>query len=1044
MTKFNETRLEDSIIKLLEEQGYEYCLGSALSRDQKNVLLEEDLTDFLLKKYRKYGITNSEVRGIISLLNNISSHPLYEANRQILSNISNGFTLKRDNPKDNDFIVSLIDFENPQNNKWRVVNQYTIKGPEETRRPDLIIFINGIPLVIWEFKSAINENTTIMDAYKQVAVRYRRGIPELLKFNAFLVVSDGVNTKYGSIFTSFEYYYSWRRINDKSQEVDGLNSLFTIIEGLFDKIRLLALIKDFIYFPDDSQSEEKIVARYPQYFAAKKLFNNIKKHLKPEGDGKGGTYFGATGSGKSYTMLFLTRLLMQSLFMKNPTILVITDRSDLDDQIGELFANSKKYLGDDTVITVRSRQHLRDELSGRQSGGIYLTTIQKFSEDTKLLSDRNNIICISDEAHRTQTNLDKKIKITSTGLRKSFGFARYLHDGFPNATFVGFSGTPVDATIDVFGEIVDSYTMSESVRDGITVDLIYEGRAAKVNLNEQKLKDIENYYLLAEKQGANEYQVEESKKAVINLQLVLSDPDRLRSVAQDFVSHYEKRVEEGATVQGKAMFVSSNRETAYAFYQLLKEIRPNWFIKKTDSATNTLESKSIEKVKLIMTRDKDDEKQLYELLGDSKYRSELAREFKKANTNFKIAIVVDMWLTGFDVPSLDAIYIDKPIQKHTLIQTISRVNRVYKGKEKGLIVDYVGIKKGLNEALRQYTNYEVDELDDISEPIKIVKDELEVLGKIFFKFDKDKYLYGSSLEQLKALKEAVEYVQATEELEKRFMFSVKRLKSAYNLCSTADQFSEIDREYISFYAAVRSVLFKLTKGEAPDLRQMNAKVKELLEAAIISQGVEQIYEIGKDTKSKDSEIDLFSDEYLARINAIEKPNTKIKMLQHLLKQSIERFKKVNKIKGIEFEDRLRRLIDSYNNRRKEEAFASQVLDDVANQLSDLLQQLKNEKRSFEELGIGYEEKAFFDVLKHIRDIHEFDYPQEKLIFLSREVKKIVEDKSQYTDWNSRMDIKAQLQVDLILLLANNGYPPVALDAAYKEVLEQAENLKNNL
>ncbi|MFA2811719.1 type I restriction endonuclease subunit R [Bacillus mycoides] len=1043
MANFDEARLEDSIIKMLEKQGYDYSLGSTIVRDYKTVLLEKDLIDFLTKQYQSNEITDLEISRIVSSLTTLSPYPLYDANREIMTKISDGFILKRENPQDKDFMVSLIDFENPENNKWRVVNQFTIKGSEENRRPDVLIFINGLPLVVWEFKSAIKEDTSIVDAYKQVAVRYRRGIPELLKYNAFTVISDGVNNKYGSIFAPQEYFYAWRRVDEDSKEVDGLDSLFTMVEGLFDKKRLLAVIKDYIYFPDDSQKESKIVVRYPQFFAASKLFKNVKSHLRPDGDGKGGTYFGATGSGKSYTMLFLTRLLMQNEVMKNPTILIITDRSDLDEQMGEMFAESKKYIGDDTVLSVKSRQHLREELTGRQSGGVYLTTIQKFSEDTNLLSERTNIICISDEAHRSQTNLNKKTKITDSGVKQSYGFARYLHDGFPNATFVGFSGTPVDATIDVFGPVIDSYTMTESVRDGITVDLIYEGRAARVNLDESRLQGIEDYYLQAEKKGANEYQIEESKKSVASLQVILSDPERLRAVAEDFVAHYEKRVEEGATVKGKALFVSSSREAAYLFYQLLNEIRPDWFIPQKLDDTEK-DSKPIEKVKLVMTRSKDDEKELYDMLGDSGYRSHLAREYKKVSSNFKIVIVVDMWLTGFDIPSLDTIYIDKPIQKHTLIQTISRVNRVYEGKERGLIVDYIGIKKNLNEAMRQYTNYQSEELPDISQAIKIVRDELEVLDKIFYRFNKDRYFNGDSIEQLQTLKEAVEFVQVTEELENRFMYSVKRLKSAFNLCSTSDEFTSQDRDNISFYAAVRSILFKLTKGEAPDLQQMNAKVKELLEAAIISEGVEQIYEIGKDTKSKNSEIDIFSDEYLARINAIVKPNTKIKILQQLLQQSIENFKKVNKIKGLEFEERLRRLVASYNDRRKEEAFASEVLDEVAEHLSELMQQLKDEKNSFKKMGIDYEEKAFYDVLKHVRDTYEFDYPEDKLIQLSKEVKKIVEDKSQYTDWNTRMDIKAQLQVDLILLLANNGYPPVALDEAYKEVLEQAENLKNNL
>ena len=904
------------------------------------------------------------------------------------------------------------------------------------------MFVNGIPVVVLEFKSAVKENTTILDAYKQLTVRYRRDIPELFKYNAFIVISDGANNKYGSFFSPYDFFYAWRKVESNDTELDGINSLVTMIKGLFRKDRLLAVIKDFIYFPDTSDKDLKIVCRYPQFFAANKLFDNIKAHLRPEGDGRGGTYFGATGCGKSYTMMFLTRMLMKSEHFRSPTILIITDRTDLDDQLSKQFVGSKKYIGDETIVSIESRVKLRQELQGRTSGGVYLTTIQKFTEDLQMLTDRSNVICISDEAHRSQINLDQKVRITDTGVERSYGFAKYLHDSLPNATYVGFTGTPVDDTIKVFGAVVDAYTMTESVRDGITVNLVYDGRAARVTLDQDKVRQIEEYYAQCEREGANEHQIEESQKAVANLDIIIGDPDRLRAVAQDFINHYETRVAEGATVAGKAMFVCSNRNIAYALYKIIVELRPEWAEKKVCADGVTLSEKDkkvlkpIEKIKMVMTRNKDDESELYEMLGTKDDRKELDRQFKNPKSNFKIAIVVDMWLTGFDVPELDTIYIDKPIQQHTLIQTISRVNRVCEGKDKGLIVDYIGIKKNMNLALKKYTNFETEEFEGIEQSITIVKDQLEVLGQMFHNFNSKDFFYGSPTEQLACLNRAVEYVQLSEELERRFMAAVKRMKLAFNLCSASDKFTDEDKDYIHFYCGVRSILFKLTKGDAPDIAQMNARVREMLEGAIQSDGIEELFETGKHIS-----VDIFSDEYMDKINAIQLPNTKIKILQRLLSQAIDEFRKINKIMGVEFSERLKRVVDEYNNRRRDEAYANEVLDDVAEKLAALLEELKKEKDSFKDMGIDYEEKAFYDILNAVARKYEFEYPDDKMIELSKRIKAIVDDKSRYTDWSTREDIKANLQVDLILLLDEFDYPPVTIDDVYKEVLEQAENFK---
>lgn len=1042
MANFNEHALEMSIMELFKEEGYIHLNGRQLHRERAEVLIQDDLKQYLYNRYAKDGITASEVDGIILMLRNISG-TLYEANKAFYKLLCDGFILNREDRTQKDLYIELIDFDAPENNIFKVVNQFEIEGiNNQLRIPDGIVFVNGIPVVVLEFKSAVKENTTIMDAYKQLTVRYRRDIPEIFKYNAFIVISDASNNKYGSFFSPYDFFYAWRKINSEDKDLDGISSLITMIKGLFRKDRLLAVIKDFVYFPDHSDKDIKIVCRYPQFFAANKLFENIKIHMKPDGDGKGGTYFGATGCGKSYTMLFLTRMLMKSSHFNSPTILIITDRTDLDDQLSKQFIASKKYIGDETVVSIESRDKLREALQGRESGGVYLTTIQKFTEDTNLLTDRANVICISDEAHRSQINLDQKLRITDAGVERKYGFAKYLHDSLPNATYVGFTGTPVDGTIEVFGPVVDAYTMTESVRDGITVNLVYDGRAARVTLDQAKVREIEKYYDECERIGANEHQIEESQKAVANMEVIIGDHNRLRAVAEDFIKHYESRVAEGATVAGKAMFVCMNRNIAYDLYKILIELRPEWAVKKIAaegikiSEKDKKELKPIEMLKMVMTRNKDDEKELFEMLGTKDDRKELDRQFKNRKSNFKIAIVVDMWLTGFDVPELDTIYIDKPIQQHTLIQTISRVNRVCEGKDKGLIVDYIGIKKNMNLALKKYTNFESEEFEGVEQCVVIVKDQLEVLGQMFHKFNSHDYFHGSPSEQLICLNRAVEYVQLSEELETRFMAAVKRMKQAFNLCSLSEKLSDEDKDYVHFYCAVRSILFKLTKGEAPDISQMNARVREMLEGAIQSDGIEELFESGKHIS-----VDIFSDEYMDKINAIQLPNTKIKILQRLLSQAIDEFRKVNKIMGVEFADRLKRVVDEYNNRRRDEAYANEVLDDVAEQLAQLLQELKKEKNSFKAMGIDYEEKAFYDILKAVARKYEFEYPEDKMIELSKRIKLIVDDKARYTDWSTREDIKANLQVDLILLLDEFGYPPVTLDDVYKEVLEQAENFK---
>ncbi len=1069
MQRFTEETLELAFIELLQNEGFTHCNGEFIIKEPTEVLIVEDLKSFLQTQYSKDNITTNEINSIIRQLQLFPSSALYQGNKAFIKQLADGFTLKREDRNQKDIYIKLIDdkalqqkqaifqkqtlsiaaepqvaYTTKDNNIYKVVNQLEIQG-YNPRIPDVILYINGLPLVVIEFKSAVKENTTIKDAYTQLTVRYQRDIPELFKYNALCVISDGVNNKAGSLFATYDNFYAWRKTEITDTAVDGIDSLYTLSKGLFNKQRLLDVVSNFIYFPDASNNELKIVCRYPQYYAANIIYQSILQNLKPQGTGKGGTYFGATGCGKSFTMLYLSRLLMKSTTFASPTIVLITDRTDLDDQLSKQFANAKAFIGDDIVVSVESRNHLKELLQNRNSGGVFLTTIHKFTESTELLTNRNNVICISDEAHRSQINLEQKLVITDKGIETKYGFAKYLHDALPNATYVGFTGTPIDGTIDVFGDVVDAYTMKESVDDGITVKIVYEGKAAKVNLNDEKLKEIEAYYKQCAEAGTNDYQIEESKKAVTQMEVILGDPKRLKLVAEDFINHYENRIEEAATVMGKVMFVSSSRSIAYALYKQIIALRPHWAeLKQCDENVELTEEeqktiKPIEKIKMVMTRHKDDPKELYNMLGTNDDRKELDRQFKTEKSNFKIAIVVDMWLTGFDVPFLDVIYIDKPLQQHSLIQTISRVNRVYQGKEMGLVVDYIGIKSNMNVALAKYSKVHQDDFEDIDKAISLLNDQLDVLSKFFHQFNVKPFFEGTPLQKLECLNKAAEYVQLTDEMEKRFMNITTKLRSAYDLCCSSEEITQSQKDNVHFYLAIKAIIHKLNKDEASDTAQMNDKVRKMIEEALVSDGVEEIFKIDKENKAANT--DIFSDAYMAKIDKIKLPNTKIKLLQQLLHKAIEEFKKTNRSKGVDFSKKMKKLVDLYNERKDFQAMQSDVLDDVAEQFANLFRELQEERNSYKDLGIDFEEKAFYDILKSIAEKYKFEYPHDKLITLSQAIKSIVDDKAKYTDWAKRDDIKAELKVALILTLAENDYPPVPKDEIFKEIFEQAENFK---
>ena len=1042
--KFTEADLEMAIIELFKQQGYIYESGESMHRKYEDILLIDDLKAFMSERYSSDDLSESEYKKIISRLSLIASAPLYNGNRETFRLINEGFDLVRDDMGKVALHIDYINFDEPEKNIFKAVNQYSVQG-ERLRRPDMLIFINGIPVAICEFKTAIDEDTTIFDAWKQITTRYCRDIPKLMKYCFLSVISDGANTKMGSIFTTYAYYYAWNKANEQDKVSNGISSLLTMIEGAFAKDRIIGILRDFVFYPDDSQRSEAIICRYPQYFAANKMLVNIKEHLRPLGDGKGGTYFGATGCGKTYTMLFLSRLiaLRDRDVFHNPTIVIIVDREDLDTQTSELFVTAKKFLHEKEVRSIESRADMEKTLKDKPSGGVYIISIQKFCEKTGLLSNRSNIICISDEAHRTQTGIGSKLKKTDKGVFTTFGFAKYLRDSFPNATYCGFTGTPIDETIAVFGDVVDSYTMKESSDDGITVRIAYEPRLARVILSDEQAKEIQKYYDQCAAQGSNPEQIEASQKAMSKMTAILGHPDRINRLAADIVEHYEALCGEKPGVVQKAMVVCANRPLAFKVLKAVEKVRPDWFEKKKAENEDSLTKEQLDKlvalpkINLVATQGKDDEKELFDLCGTKEHRKMLDKQFKNNDSNFKIAVVVDMWITGFDVPSLSVMYIDKPLQKHTLIQTISRVNRVFEGKEKGLVVDYIGIKNDMLEAVKVYGSPQESPIDEINISLGIFRNHLALIDELLVNFDAKKFYSGDPLERLMCLNLAAEYIQTSKELETRFMGLSRRLKGAYNICFPSGELTDTETTKAQFYLAIRSIIYKQTKGNAPDAEMMNSVVEEMVKDAISCTGVENIVDENKS-------VDLFSEEFIQEIRAVKMPITKFNALMKLLKKAINSYGKTNKVKALEFDERLRRVVDAYNSRDKL-VFTSEVVSDFVNDLSEqlinIMRDLQEDKTSFEKMGISYEEKAFYDILVKVRDDHDFPYADEKCVVLAKKIKELVDDKAQFADWSTRDDIKNSLNMELTVLLYQNGYPPEWDEEVFEKVMEQAENFK---
>ena len=1042
--KFTEAELEEAIIDLFRQENYAYVNGESIHRQYEDILLTDDLRAYLSDRYQSAGLSDAEMKKIINKLSLINSTPLYLGSREAFRLVNEGFDLARDDITKVALHIDYINYDEPEKNIFKVVNQYSVQG-EHLRRPDMLVFINGIPVAIFEFKTAVEEDTTVFDAWEQITIRYCRDIPKLMKYCFVSVISDGANTRMGSIFTPYEYYYSWNKANDEEKVSNGISSLFTMVKGAFAKDRIIALLRDFIFYPDDSNKNEEIVCRYPQFFGARKMLDSIREHLRPYGDGKGGTYFGATGCGKTYLMLFLARLILQrdNDTFKNPTVIIIADREDLDTQISELFVTAKKYLHEEDVRSIETRKDMLETLKDKPSGGVYITTIQKFCENTGLLSDRSNIICISDEAHRTQVGIGAKEKRDETGVYNTYGFAHYLRTSFPNATYCGFTGTPIDATEMVFGAEVDRYTMKESCDDGITVRIAYEPRLARVIISEEQAKDIQKYYERCAELGSSPEQIEESKRAMSKMRKILGHPDRLHKLAQDIIDHYEALCAEKPDVVQKAMIVCSDRQIAFDLLKEILSIREDWGIPRKAENEAVLSSEQLDKllplpkINFVATQGANDPADLYNTCGSKEHRKKLDKQFKNTDSNFKIAIVVDMWITGFDVPSLSVMYIDKPLQKHTLIQTISRVNRVFEGKDKGLIVDYIGIKDDMMQAVKVYVNPKDNPIDELRITLEIFRNHLKLLDDLLITFDASKYYSGKPIERLYCLNSAVEFVQTSKELQTRFMGLSRRLKAAYQICLPSGELTDKETVKAQFYLAVRSIIYKQTKPHVPDTETMNRAVENMVRDAIACTGVENIIDANK-------QMDFFSEDFLKELKAVNLPITEFNALMKLLRKAIADYGRTNKIKAIAFDERLKKVVEIYNSRDKL-VFTSEVVADFVNDLSEqlitILRDLQEDKTSFEKMGITYEEKAFYDILVKVRDDHDFQYEDEKCLVLAKKIKELVEDKMQFADWSTRDDIKNQMNMDLTILLYKNGYPPEWDEEVFEKVLEQAENFK---
>ncbi|QHE59922.1 HsdR family type I site-specific deoxyribonuclease [Rossellomorea vietnamensis] len=996
---FTEEQLENVVIEYFRELGYDYLHGSRLSRDIKEVLLYDRLETSLMKLNK--GVSISVIREAIRKIRTFDTNDVFTNNKTFSKYLTE--TVEVTEFVDGETIfhrVSLLDWNTPENNDFLVVNQLEVIEKGARKIPDVVVYVNGMPLVVLELKSASREEVNIDDAFKQIKNYMNVHIPSLFYYNAFLIISDGVKTEVGTITAPFDRFSAWKKINAEDEIIEN-RPLDTMMYGLFDKERMLDVIKNFILFTN----EAKIMAAYHQYYGMRKAITSTVKAT--QSDGRAGVIWHTQGSGKSYSMVFLTGNLVKLEQLKNPTIIVITDRNDLDGQLFATFSGASDFIRQ-TPHQAESRSHIKDLLENRKTGGIVFSTIQKFEDETGLLSERENIIVMVDEAHRTQYGTDAKYDL-ATGEQK-YGYAKYLRDAIPNATFIAFTGTPIESTdkstTGLFGEVIDVYDMTQAVQDGATVKIFYESRLAKVKLDETQMSEIDKeYWRMQVNEGVEDYVVEESQKHLSRMELIIGDKDRIKQVVTDIIEHYEDRKD---LVEGKAMIVAYSRKTAYAMYKEIIEQRPDWG----------------EKVKIVMTANNQDPEELAILVGNKQTRKDRETEFKNVNSPFKIVIVVDMWLTGFDVPSLDTMYVDKPMKAHNLMQAIARVNRVYPGKTGGLVVDYIGLKRNLMEALKTYTSRDQDKVQENEQARDIALNILEVLRNQFHKFNYKEFFGDSDKRRYEVIRDGAEFVQATEKTKSLFLTETKKLKDVYKICTGL--LNKQIKEEIAYFIAVRSFIMKSSKTGTPDLKEVNERISKLLENAILEDGVMVLTEA-----TTNESFDLLNEENISKLRAIPQKNIATTILMRVMKEKLQNVKKKNMIVSKSFSDRFEKIIEKYHNRNDH-------LDvyEVFEELLKFKEELEDAINEGTQLGLSYEEKAFFDVLGSDPDIKSL-LQNEILHNIAKDLAKTVKDHRSH-DWDKKESAQARMRLYIKKVLRKWDYPPNKEPKAVEDVLEQAK------
>ena len=1028
MNNYNEHELEMTIIELLKEKGYTYIGPDNYwveDRKLNEFIIEDDLRDSL-EKINK-GVSKSIFDEIVNKVKYLEALSFIDKNKMFHNYLIDGITVEDYNSASNP-LIKLIDFNNAENNIFKVANQIKFNEGRETRIPDILIYINGLPLILFELKSIEQrKDATIEQAFEQIGGSstndgYRYDIPTIFNYNAFCIISDGANNRIGTITSTFERYSEWKSVNgEMGYDSNNTHKLDIMIDGVFTKERLLDILKNNIFFMEKDKEEPiKIISQYHQYFGVRKAEQSIKKHLRPNGDGKAGIIWHTQGSGKSFSMVMLTHRLMKDPMLNNPTIIVLTDRNDLDDQLYTTFSNAKEYLRN-TPVKITSRKDLLEKIEQTKENGIFFATLQKIDKDNIVPNNRNNIIVISDEAHRSHYGLDEKIKMVKNDsneydLRATYGYEKYLRDALPNATFIGFTGTPVQNkdkdTTAIFGDIIDTYDMTQSIEDGSTVKLFYESRLAKVWLDDNKLKEIDQYYENLQDEGVQTDLIEMSKSSMSRMEVLLGDESRLKLLANDIITHYESRK---GILNDKAMIVCMSRKIAYNLYNLILGIRPNY--------------KDI--MQLIVTESNKDDELMRNALMSKKERDKIAEDFKNKNGKTKIVIVVDMWLTGFDVQDLDVMYLDKPMKEHTLMQAIARVNRVFPGKESGLIVDYVGISKYLDEALNTYTKRDREtNLTDIrNTAYMLIKENLSILDEWFYKINVDGFKKKNEFQKYILIQEGTDFVLENDKRKNEYLSITKIIKGAYVMA--LGMITNEEKNKISYYLGVRHFIMKLDYSKNPvSLTKVNEKVAELLAEAIKGDEVKVLTKIGEDDGV--TIWDLLKKEKIEELRKSNPPHVFIKLIDRLLTEAIKETRKNNLVKSKEYSERLRNLLSKYNDRSDDGFDVEMTIVGLMAFSEDILSDEEEAAKN----NLKGRERAFYDALT-ADDKAKLLMEDETLKLIASKLKDIVEEYAT-VDWSKKKSTQAKMRVQIKRLLNEYGYPPEYNEEATKRVIDQAE------